>query len=95
MDRIVAADVAQRRRVHPVTGQRLVYIVRAPTVGHQVRAVAPDELVEVRWLDRGVVAPRRSPCRLSVRLPVRVPVMAGAVPVLQAAPVAPDVRDTL
>ena len=47
----VAAEHEIGRRTHPVTGQRLTYIACTPTAGHDVRAAAPDELAEVRWLN--------------------------------------------
>ncbi len=54
------------QRTHPVTGQVLIYIACTPTTGPDACAVAPDEFVEVRWLNRKRVeelmpdlAPRR------------------------------------
>jgi hypothetical protein len=40
------------RRTHPVTGQHLIYIACTPIAGFHAHAGAPDELVEVRWLNR-------------------------------------------
>ncbi|MHA6632155.1 NUDIX hydrolase [Pseudonocardia sichuanensis] len=51
----VAAEDQIGRRIHPVTGQRLTYIACTPAAGHAVRAVALDELVEVRWLNTAQV----------------------------------------
>jgi 8-oxo-dGTP diphosphatase len=47
----VVADHEIGRRTHPVTGQQLTYIACTSTAGLDARALAPDELVEVCWLD--------------------------------------------
>lgn len=48
---VVVADHEIGRRTHPVTGQQLTYIACTPTAGLDACAAAPDELVEVRWLN--------------------------------------------
>jgi 8-oxo-dGTP diphosphatase len=48
---VVVAEHEIGGRTHPVTGQQLTYIACTPTAAFNARALAPDELVEVRWLD--------------------------------------------
>jgi hypothetical protein len=52
---VVVADHEIGHCAHPVTGQQLTYIACTSTAGLDARAVALDELVEVRWLDHSQV----------------------------------------
>lgn len=42
-------------RAHPVTGEVLTYVACTPSDGLAAHAAAPDELVEVRWLNHAQV----------------------------------------
>jgi 8-oxo-dGTP diphosphatase len=59
---VVVAGREIGRRVHPVTGRTVVYVVCGPAdadAGHSEPVVAaPDELVEVLWLSPAEVEPR-------------------------------------
>ncbi len=47
----VQAGAELGRRIHPVTGQAMVYLACAPVDDTPPRVVSPFELVEVSWLD--------------------------------------------